>query len=276
MNRFLIILIFSFLFADNNTIKTIQLYSSKKLDYAIYNYKKLPNNLKKECFVFKIKKYFTLRCYYKNNLNQYKKFFKDAYINHTYKWRFKHILYPKTKMHNFNISLAIYKANLFFKNQDYLKALNEYKKIYKYNKNKQVLINIAYIYGIVNQKKEFINFLKNKSNKEILIYAFSLGEIKYNNLSKKFLLRNLKYSKKGYLNILLGFLYEKENKIKLALNQYKKAFNKNPYNKYFIYLYARGLDLNKKYKKALIYYKKIMNCDDLICKYSKERVNEIK
>ncbi len=272
MNKLGIIFISSLIYASQ-TVYTIQLFSSKTLSPAVKSFQKLPNRYQKTCYVVKINKYYTLRCYHtpkntlKNKMINLKKYFKDAFIAKMYKFRLNQIIYPK-KIHNKKVSYLLYKADYFYNKGDLYKSLELYKKAYKAEKNPQIAINISYIEGILGKTPSFYT--------EKTLYAYSIGAIKSQNDDKliSILEKYKKLSKKGYIDFVLGYLNEKNPK--KALIYYETAFNKNPVNKYFIYAYARILDINKKYKKALHYYKQLISCDDNICKYAKIRIRQIK
>jgi hypothetical protein len=234
-----------------------------------FNYKE-----KNKCYIVKIKKYYVIRCYHtktntlSNKLKQIQKEIKDAFIAKMYKWRLQKIIYPKPASDiNINYNYLLYKADYFFQKNNLFKSLKYYKKAFKFNKNPQIAINISYIEGLLGLLPSIYT--------EKTLYAYSLGAIKTNNneTAKSILQNHLSLSKEGYLEYVLGYLYQ-NNKNK-SLHYYKTAVNKNPFNIYFIYAYARALDICQHYNKALKYYKMIDNCDDIICRYAKQRIRQL-
>jgi tetratricopeptide (TPR) repeat protein len=278
----------AFLYANQYAL-TIQLYTSDTLKPAIRYYNSLPKKIKKKSFILKIGKYYTIRYLPSKNakkeFEQIKSEIKDAFEIDTYEYRLKNPVYPKknfkksiSKKPVINLPLAIYKADKFFKEGLFYESLKEYEKIYPYLKEENIAINLSYLYGLLDKPEEFEKFLKNDEFKEMSLYSFSVGMIKRGDLKnlKNIILKNLKYSKRGYLDVIAGYLFEKEKNYEKALSYYKNAYFKNYYNPYFIYAYARGLDLNRKYKEALNFYKKIVKNCGIISKYAKERIFELR
>ena len=271
MNKLGVIFLSSFLYASQ-TVYTIQLFSSKTLSPAVKNFQKLPKHYQKACYVVKINKFYALRCYnipkntLKKKIKPLRKYFKDAFIAKMYKFRLNQIIYPK-KTPDKKVSYLLYKADYFYNKGNLYKSLELYKKAYKTEKNPQIAVNISYIEGLLGKTPTFYT--------EKTLYAYSIGAIKSQNYNKLSLIleKNRFLSNEGYIDFVLGYLNEKNPK--KALIYYKTAFEKNPTNRYFIYAYARILDINKEYKKALEFYKQINSCDDSICKYARIRIRQI-
>jgi tetratricopeptide (TPR) repeat protein len=271
------------LFAQN-TVFTIQLYTSDTLKPAEHYFKKLPKFIKPKSFIVKIGKYYTIRCCisHKPPLKDYrkiKKIIKDAFIAKMYSWRIKTIIYPKRKIkHNENITLELQKADDLYKEGKIQKSLNEYLKIFKYENTLKNKINTAYLYGLLGNLKGFETFIKKYGKNEMVLYSFAVGMINRGDLNKlkPFIFKNLKYSQTGYLNIIAGYILEKEKKYKKAFVQYKNGYFKNMKNPYFIYAYARAFDLIGKYKNAIKYYSKLLKEKNILEKYAKQRINQLR
>jgi len=171
----------------------------------------------------------------------------------------------KKRLSNSELILILSKADQFFNEGKYQKSLNEYLKIYESeDASETVLINISYLMGRTQNFDKFRDFLSEEKNKEPLLYAFGVGaiEISEEEIAKKFLLKNIDFSQEGYIELLLGYIFEKDKDLEKAIYFYKKAYLKNSKNPHFIYAYARALDLLRKYKEALEYYKKISEISD--------------
>jgi hypothetical protein len=128
-------------------------------------------------------------------------------------------------------------------------------------------LNISYLEGILGEKPTFL--------RENTLYAYSVGAIKYGNKKnlKKIIRQYLHLSKKGYLDFVYGYL--NEDHPETALIYYKNAYLKNPLNKYFVYGYARILDINKNYNLATHFYRKISQCNEKLCKIVKIRLRQL-
>ncbi|NPA11269.1 MAG: hypothetical protein GXO62_03410 [Epsilonproteobacteria bacterium] len=266
MNRLFFFFFATFLFADY----TIQAFYSKDYQQALRAYNLLPPEIAKHCFITKNKLY-ALRCYKSKNknlpLNKIKKYFKDAYILKKSKL---HIIYPKkenfiTIQKRIPLSTLLYKADKYYREGDYLKSLFYYKQAYSIHPSPQIATNISYIEGLIGKKPSIIT--------EKNLYAYAIGALKTSKNIAPILKKHLNISKNGYLYLLYGYINERNPKE--ALKYYKLALDKNRYNKYFIYAYARALDINNLKKEAIYYYKEISQCKEKICKYAKERIKEL-
>ena len=270
MNKKLLILISPFLLASTaavpkvEMVPTIQLFSSVSLDSARSFLNRLPKE--KKCLILKIKKYYAIRCITNNakrDLKFFKKYAKDAFFINTK----KEAIYPSSPKQNINTPNVLSQADYYFKKGDVQRSLELYKEAYKYDKNPQIATNISYLEGILGKNPSFLN--------EKDLYSYSIGAIKYGNKEKlkQIIKRNLHLSKRGYLDYVYGYL--NENNPKIALVYYKNAYLKNPMNRYFIYGYARILDINKNYDLARRYYRKISHCNEKLCKIVKMRLRQL-
>ncbi len=276
---------------------SIQIYTSKALPPALKFIKTTPLKIQKDSFIVKIGNYYVVRYLFKPSFIQVKKFledvknigFQDAFIVKMTKEKIIKSIKLKKIKKNINKKPVDYatilsKADRYFEQGKYQKSLNEYLKLYNQNKKTDImLINISYLMGRTKNIKNFQNLLKSEDEKEIPLYAFGIGSIEIDEdiIAKDILIKNLKYSQEGYLDLLLGYIYEKNGDILKALNFYKNAYLKNSKNIYFIYAYARALDIQKKYQKAYKYYKKILEYADNkknnnIIIYTKKRVEQLR
>jgi len=269
MNKHFLIFLTPFLiashFKDNQyTIPTIQIFTSVKKRPALNFFKKLPKEYQEKCLILHIKKYYTIRCVTNNpkkDLKILKKFAPDSFFINTKKDLIKKKKKEKTDPN------SLYLAQYFYKKGDYEKSLKLFKKAYKFNKKRQIAINISYLEGYLGKKPSIIS--------EETLYAYSVGAISNGNTKelKKIIKKYLPISKKGYLYFIMGYLNEKNPQI--ALKYYKIAYEKNPTNKQFIYSLARIYDINKNYKQAIYYYNQVANCNKKICKLAKKRIRQL-
>jgi len=274
MNKKLIIVFSPFLLAStvsvqkDETVPTIQLFSSFSPAPVKKFLNRLPKKLTNRCHIIKVKKYYTLRCItdnVKKDLKLFKKYASDAFYINTK----KEAIFPekKTEKPKINISDLLSKADNYYKNGDIQKSLELYKQAYKHEKSQQTASNISYLEGILGKEPSIIT--------EKTLYAYSIGAIKYNHTAKlkQIIQKNLSLSKSGYLDFVYAYL--NENSPKTAMLYYKKAYLKNPINKHFIYGYARILDKNKNYRLARHYYGKISKCNENLCKIAKMRLRQL-
>lgn len=282
---------------SNSYIYTIQLFSSKTLPPAERFAKNLDKDIQKDSFILKIGSYYVVRYknekkynYLKQILKNLKKYgFNDAFIVKMDERRLlKAIRYTSEKTFNKNsdkknktdTTLILLDADNFYKAGKYHKSLNYYLKAYRLgNRSENIVINISYLMGKTCNLKKFENFINEIDDKEPSVYAFGIGaiEVEEDNILKDLLLKNIDFSQEGYIELLLGYIYEKEKDFKNALHFYKNAYLKNSKDPYFVYAYARALDLDKRYKKALRYYKYLLkNSDNNLKKTVKKRVETLK
>ena len=278
-------------------VYTIQLYTAVNLSSTKRFANRLPKDIFKKSFIIKIGKYYVVRYDINSNFYEIKKNLKyiknlgysDAFIVKMKRSRFlnriklakesKEVKTRRKKFTRNEITFILSEADRYFNENKYEKSLNEYLKIYRIGKHSDsVIINISYLMGKTKKYYEFSNFIKLIEKKEPLIYAFCIGVIeeKRIDIAKDILLKNLNFSEDGFLELLLGYIFEKENNTKIAFDFYEEAYKKNNNNPYFIYAYARSLDFLRKYKEALKYYKKILDFpDNKIVKLIKKRINQL-
>jgi tetratricopeptide (TPR) repeat protein len=67
-----------------------------------------------------------------------------------------------------------------------------------------------------------------------------------------------KYEKTGQLFYSAGIIQEGRGELLRAEKAYEKAVNANPADAYFVYAYARILDIGKKYKEAVEQYRRVV------------------
>jgi tetratricopeptide (TPR) repeat protein len=154
----------------------------------------------------------------------------------------------------------IVKADEAYKTGDEATAMVYYEMLFNSgHATRRVKNNLCYLYGKRGAwfgAKEIIEKEKYASK---LIYAYAYGALESNqegfihNLAEYILM-----DKTGKLALLAGYYYEQKEDMQRALSYYKMAYEKNPSNKYNIYAYARALDIQNDDKKALRYYKKVL------------------
>ena len=142
----------------------------------------------------------------------------------------------------------------------------------------KILINLSYIYGKLGSFDSLQRLLKKKTGVSFLLYAYARGSVEIHN--KEFY-KNFKdfieYDNSGLLSLLAGYYFEKDSRSKKALEFYRKAYKKNASQDYSIFAYARALDINHDYKKALSLYRDIAERENsALSEISRERYNIIK
>ncbi|WP_297454176.1 tetratricopeptide repeat protein [Persephonella sp.] len=159
---------------------------------------------------------------------------------------------------NFLFSAYIAQANQYIDQKNYEKALIYLEKAYKLSPSEKILKNIILLKlqtGKTSDIQNYLNKIKNKEFlSEILMELIDTGNTQ---IVHDYLTKNLKNDKTGYLYYVAGYLYEKEGKYKEALKYYKVAYKLNKEDPYIAYAYARILELNREYAKALKIYKSI-------------------
>ena len=166
-------------------------------------------------------------------------------------------------------------GNQYLEKLNYTKSLFYYKKAYSINPSEKLMKNILILQIYTGEKKKALTNLKKIRDarylSQILIFLIENGEI---NLVKKFL-KNKTEDRTGYLSYTKGILEEKSGNIEKAYIYYKKAFEKNPYDPYIAYAYARILEMKDLPEKAVQVYKqinKIPFSDNNLKKIVQERI----
>ncbi len=262
---------------------TIQLVSTIKLEDALKRVIPLPKKLKSKTKIYKIGKYYAARYgasstpkKLKSVLVEFHKLgFKDAYIQKTTKWHMEHNFVrpvhaePKTsnkrakptlQNNKYLLSDTLLKASKAYKEGDLSSALIYYEMLYKNGyKFPKLINNLCYLYGKMGDWEDAKKIIEEQKSASKFLYAFLYGAVESANADAiNELNEYILYDRSGRLALLLGYYYEKKNNINKALGYYKIAYDKNPFDPYNMIAYARALDMQKQYKKALILYQKAL------------------
>ena len=162
-------------------------------------------------------------------------------------------------------SNMILKANQAYKKGNETDAMIYYEMLLSsgYN-NKKRKNNLCYLYGKRGAWFEAKEIIDKERYQGKLLYAYAYGAVE-NNQENYYqnLLPYIMIDRSGLLMLLTAYYFEKKNYFKKASSFYKMAYNKNPSNLYIMYAYARNIDSQKKYKHALLLYKKILRKTDI-------------
>ena len=265
---------------------TLQIFSTKTISTAQEVLDKLPTDLKKEVKLYKAGNYIASRYSKASNPKALKRYvdifknygFNDAYIVKTTKWHMlrnyiapavrtakkevrQPLFFTKEKtLSPYEISQTIVKADRAYKNGNDSMAMLYYEMLLNANAaTSKIKNNLCYLYGKRGAWFEAKKIIDKERYIPKLLYAYAYGALETNqpdfiqSLGKYILM-----DRSGRLALLSGAYYEKRGDFNRALNYYRLAYKKNPSDVYNIFAYARALDLNKNYKKALQYYKETL------------------
>lgn len=297
---------------------TLQVMSTKTVETAKKILKRLPPQLQKEIKLYKSGCYIasrfskadkaqTLQKY----IAEFKKYgFKDAYIVKTTKWHMINnlissgvsekekpskpqntqsniqkkkpsLILKKKTVSKYMKSEMVLKADKAYKNGDESMALVYYEMLMNSGSTtRQVMNNLCYLYGKRGAWFEAKKIIEREKYTSKLLYAYAYGALEANqdnfiqNLSEYILL-----DKSGRLALLAASYYEQREDFPRALSYYKIAYKKNPSDIYNIFAYARALDITKKYKEAVLYYKKALqhtNKNQAIYDTIRNRISQLK
>ena len=178
---------------------------------------------------------------------------------------------PSSYLYSTYISLG----NKYLERKDYQKSLYYYKKAYKINPSQKLLKNIIILQIYTGKKDTALTQLRKIKNpqhiSQILTFLIQNGEIDF---VRDFLDKE-KEDSSGYLSYTRGILEEKSGNTEKAFIYYRKAFEKNPYDPYIAYAYARILEIKGLPEKAVQVYKhinKISFSDNNLRKIIQERI----
>jgi len=255
---------------------TIQLFSTKNLDYAKKLFKKIPTDLQHQTHLYKVDGF--IKCRYaqtpfyskiKPFIKEFEKAgFKSAYVVETTSLKMKNELLqnkvsakPKIpKISNFLNSNIMLKANSAYKNGNDFQAMIYYEMLLASgNKNQKIKNNLCYLYGKRGAWFQTQELMDKEKYINDLLYAYAYGAVEtnqkdfYQNLSQYIMI-----DKSGRLSLLSGYYFERQNKMQRAFGFYKMAYEKNPSNAYNIFSYARAEDIAQNHKKAVSLYKDIL------------------
>lgn len=170
-------------------------------------------------------------------------------------------------------------ADRHFREGNLPKSREYYEKAYSLRKSLKVannLVVVAVRMGDLKRAEEIVE--ETKSEKVAYTYLIELSK---QNLQEEAVKRGEKYSsldKKGFISFALGYAYETLGEYGKALENYKRAYDKDPYNPYFAYNYARLLDYTGDYMSAFRIYSKLkgLELDPKIKRAVEERLRQLR
>ncbi|MDP3588744.1 MAG: hypothetical protein Q8R58_11880 [Sulfuricurvum sp.] len=274
---------------DSSPIQSLQIHSSKSLDSAVHSLKKIPENHKQYVNIYKSGEYYATR--YQNKaypkipvwiINDFKKAkFNDSLVlypdpnNMPIKNAIssQKTLFPNTTQANNIIKPPLVQTSTPPLNQhdqtrlildatnahqkhDYTQATIYYEMMIASGmKDRQILINLAYLYGREGSFGLLEKKIEGKRGINDYLYAYGVGALEsgrsdlYNSLSSYLI-----YDKSGKLSMLCGYFFEQENNTERSNIFYKMAYNANPSDPHILYAYARSVDISGDNKQAIYLY----------------------
>ncbi len=269
----------------NSKLYTIQIaswrYKKKNLKEISKIIKKLPKEYEKSVYFYKIHGYLCIRSFksdtilpLKKELSRIRKCgFENALIVKTTKLRTKIntinlfkkkedkdlpvIKIVKHSINGYEVNDLILKADKAYQEGDIYKALRYLESVLRGGfGDYKIKNNLCYLYGKTGNWKKAKKIIKKTDNLYSLLYAYAYGALEAN--SPTFFSDLSEYIKKdpdGHLPLIAGLYLERRGEKALSYLYYKKSYIKNPSDFYNVFSYARSLDLQKKYKKAIDIYK---------------------
>jgi len=158
----------------------------------------------------------------------------------------------------------IWMAEKSYRKGNYQKSIEYYEKAYSIEKNRDVLSNLLILYIHTGNIDRVIKLLELEKNPE-LTYSTTIEMIdrEMYKEAEKIIYRFIPYDRTGNLYYALGYLYELQNKMEKAANNYRKAYSMNPQDQYFAYAYGRILEMTGESEEANKIFSKLMLRDDL-------------
>ena len=158
----------------------------------------------------------------------------------------------------------VWMAEESYREGDYQKSIEYYEKAYSIEKNRDILSNLLILYIQAGNTDRVIRLLELEKNPE-LTYSTTIEMIDRGMYreAEKIIYRFIPYDRNGNLYYALGYLYELQNRIEKAVNNYRKAYSMNPQDQYFAYAYGRILEMTGRREEAKEIFSKLMLRDDL-------------
>lgn len=263
--------------------QALQLYSSKAIEGALDSLKKSPPYYRHHVNVYREGEIYVTR--YQNRkyprilswiIRDFKKAgFNDAYIipalpskaiqptkNPPLSSHFD-IQSHQVPLTQHDQTRLIIDASKAYQQHDYTQATIYYEMMIASGmKDRQILINLAYLYGREGSFSLLEKKIEGKRGINDYLYAYGVGTLEagrsdlYNTLSA-----HLIYDKSGKLAMLCGYFFEKENDPKRASTFYKMAYDTAPNDPHILYAYARNADIMGDKEKALYLYAQLSQLD---------------
>jgi tetratricopeptide (TPR) repeat protein len=241
--------------------------------------KYIPQELRKETHLVKSGKYMTATYRERKKISEvYKDLdivkkagYKDAYIRSFTKQLTQKIKPEKSqtksqekskktdKISKHSRSNMIYKANMAYKDGEYMKAIIYYEMLLASgNSNLKIEKNLCYLYGRIGAFSQLEELLSKTRHSSKLIYAYAYGAAITG--QENFNIDVLPYAevdRSGRLLLLSGYYYEQKGQKLKALEYYKMAYKRNPSDSYNLFAFARAQDALKNTTQDLSLYKKL-------------------
>lgn len=183
-------------------------------------------------------------------------------------------------LNKYTRSNMIKKADQAYQSGDESTAMLYYEMIANAGSaTRNVKNNLCYLYGKRGAWPEAKKIIDKERYASKLIYAYAYGAIQTNqdNFASNFA-DYIMMDKSGRLALLAGYYFEQREDWDRAQGYYKMSYEKNPSDVYNIFAYARVLDIKGERKKALKFYRKVINSANRHNEYYaivKRRISEL-
>ncbi|MCX6060992.1 MAG: tetratricopeptide repeat protein [Campylobacterales bacterium] len=259
----------------------IQLNSNKQLEAATNSLKKVPDKYRLGMAIYHIGDYYATRyidIYDPASIPMVIEDFKKSGFNDPITFTYNPNRVPITlKNSSQNIPLASKEIPLktssvalsqYDKTKLLLDAQNAYQK-HDYSqatiyyemmvaagfKDKQILINLCYLYGREGSSSMMERAIANKRGNIDYLYAYGFGALETGVSDLYAILSpHLIYDKSGRLAILCASFFERQGNSARAKSLYKMAYEANPNDPHILYAYARNVDMSGDKEKAIYLY----------------------
>lgn len=281
---------------------SIQLSSTKSLDYALKNITKVPEKYRSGIAVYQIGEYYATRyidVYSPSSLpaliNDFKKAGFSSPLTFEYnpsrvplntpaKTLSKPLMAPpknEPSLSQHDRTHLLLNAQKAYAGRDYSQATIYYEMMVASGMtDRQVLLNLAYLYGRDGALAQFEKLIEGKRGINDYYYAYGVGSLEAKRLDLyDALAPQLVYDKSGKLAMLCGYFYENQNHPSKASTFYKMAYNANPNDPYILYAYARSIDTIGDKNQALYLYtqlSQIASSIEPLYNASQSRIQEIR
>ncbi|MEA3353533.1 MAG: hypothetical protein U9Q33_06940 [Campylobacterota bacterium] len=171
---------------------------------------------------------------------------------------------PMIKLDNYEYTRALTDAHKYKNQNRTLKSIETYEKLFAHDHtNSAIVNNIFYLYGKTNNWPKANEKLCLLKKKDKAIYSYAIGALEINNpMIEEELASSLQYDRSGYVHLALAVYFERNEEYKKSHQFYKSAYNRNRYDLYLAFAYARSCEIESQYKKAVFIYQLISNSND--------------
>ncbi len=181
-----------------------------------------------------------------------------------------------TKSEKDNTFSLLLTADTYFKEGKLSESMKYYEKALAINPSEHTVNNLMVIYIRLGLYEKASKLLK-KFTTERLVYTYTVEMAKKGSYIQalKTVENFLDIDKTGLIVFTKGYLLDLMGKRKSALENYRKAYEKNPSNPYFVLNYARLLELEGKVEEARKLYIGLRKTDleSSLRKFVEERIS---